>query len=73
MMSQVPTIPPNAINHPDQIFEPCVECESRSYFFVELHSGGQLMYCLHHFNVHRDALMPHVKHLVDLSYLLDES
>jgi hypothetical protein len=36
----------------------CDRCPAQAYVLVTLTSGGQLTFCMHHANQHREALLP---------------
>lgn len=48
-------------------------CGFRSYFRVTLKSKQQLLFCNHHFNVHREALTSVASHVVDESSALRDN
>lgn len=52
-------------------FEACDACgTARAYYFVELESGSNLSYCIHHFTKYQDKLWEVAVTVVDMSHLL---
>jgi len=50
------------------------DCSAQAYVRFTLRSGGDLIFCAHHANSHRDAIVPRTSHILDQSDdLLPES
>ena len=61
------------IAHEDYDFDAFTECDScgmRSYYFVQLESGLELSYCIHHFQKYPGKLGQVAETVVDMSHLL---
>lgn len=70
MSVEAQTVQP-ALNHSHR----CDRCGSRAYVMTILvwnKGDGELYWCRHHWNAHREALRPMIAALLDETYQLDK-
>ena len=51
----------------------CDRCGAQAYLRVELHSGGELLFCAHHAREHGDALREIASHVQDETHKLENT
>lgn len=51
----------------------CDRCGAQAYVRVVLISGGDLLFCLHHFTEHSETLRPKAAEIIDESHRLIET